>query len=50
LILIVTPPYVSGSEARRRIAELERQIKSVNGVNGAQRIDKDGRVDDYRGH
>jgi hypothetical protein len=27
-------------EARRRIAELERQIKSVNGVNGVQRIDQ----------
>ena len=26
-------------EARRRIAELERQIKSVNGANGVQRID-----------
>ena len=27
-------------ESRRRIAELERQIKSVTGVNGAQRIDQ----------
>jgi uncharacterized protein len=27
-------------ESRRRIAELERQIKSVNGANGANRIDQ----------
>ena len=27
-------------EARRRIAELERQIKSVNGASGVQRIDQ----------
>jgi len=27
-------------EARRRVADLERQIKSVNGGSGAQRIDQ----------
>jgi hypothetical protein len=27
-------------EARRRIAEMERQIKSVNGASGVQRIDQ----------